>query len=40
MSREDNARIGDWDREYDSKVQEMWARVTEYVRQQHGVEVV
>ena len=39
MSKEDIAKINAWDREYDSRAQEMWARVREYVRRRHGVDV-
>jgi hypothetical protein len=39
ISSDDNARIDVWDCEYDSTVQEMWKRVKDYVRQQHGIEV-
>jgi len=38
MSKEDHARLNQLDDEYYSKVQEMWARVREYVRERHGVD--
>ena len=38
MSNEDLDKINGWEKEYDSKTQEMWARAREYIRQRHGVE--
>jgi hypothetical protein len=38
IPKEDVATLEIWDREYDSKAQDMWARVKEYVRQRHGVD--
>jgi hypothetical protein len=37
-SKEDLARINTWEDEYYARLEEMWPRVKEYVRELHGIE--